>query len=501
MSPLWRCGPRATAGLLTGLLILALTSASPSFAGTALASTALASTARVSTAHASAKHSRTYWVALTSNSSTDRGCGSAGYHSVQSAVNAAEHYENTHRRTAATISVCPGTYAEQVTITRSLSIDGVKEAGNSRPVVIELPASVGDTPAAGLSKTHCQAADSATGTEVPTSVIEVCAARAGGQNTTGVSVSINRVTVEGAWKFEGTCAVSMYGVLVEGGAELSLSNSTVDRVGDFPLQGCQSGVDVEAGYAPTGQVGHLVMSHDRVRTYQKNGITVDGPGSTAKVTSTTVTGAGATPTIAQNGIQISFGATGSVTASKVTDNNYIGTPAEEGDYPTYADGVLVYGGGGSVCGLGAVSPLVRGVHVTGNVLENNDVGVQLFDVNTKCDASTSMPTHNLACSNAVSNEHGYSGGVASADANPAGYETAKGVFIGYQAGLTDSGDGDTICDNNISGTGYSQRDATSTLPNPSPPAFVRPIDVFSFAPPKNADIAGNKFDGRPYKTH
>ena len=70
MSPLWRCGPRATAGLLTGLLILTLTSASPSFAGTALASTA----------HASAKHSRTYWVALTSNSSTDRGCSSAGYH-------------------------------------------------------------------------------------------------------------------------------------------------------------------------------------------------------------------------------------------------------------------------------------------------------------------------------------------------------------------------------------------------------------------------------------
>jgi hypothetical protein len=481
MSPLLRCGSRATAALLTGLLVLALTSASAALASPA--------------------HSRTYWVAPASRSSTDRGCASAAYHSVQAAVTAAERYENSHRTTVPTINVCPGTYSEQVTITRSLSINGVRKSGSNHSVVIELPAAVGDTPAAGLSKTNCQAADSATGTEVPTSVIEVCAARAGGQNTAGVNVSISHVTAEGRWKFEGTCAVSMYGVLVEGGAALTLSDSTVERIWDFPLQGCQSGVGVQAGYAPTGQVGHVVMKNDRVRQYQKNGITIDGLHSTGKIAGATVTGSGATPTIAQNGIQISFGATGSVTASTISANNYIGTPADEGNFPTYADGVLVYGGGGLACGLGADSPLVRDVHVIGNVLQNNDVGIQFFNVNSKCDASVSRPTHDLACSNTVSNAHGYPGGVASADANPAGYETQLQVFIGYQAGLTDSGDQDTICDNSISGTGYAQRDATSTLPNPSPPAFVRPIDVFSFAPPEHADIAGNKFDGRAYRPH
>lgn len=485
MSHLQRRGLRATAGLLTGLLVLALTGALTSIASTALAS--------------SAKHGPTYWVALTSRSSADRGCSSAAYHSVQSAVTAAERYDSSHHAAAPTINVCPGTYSEQLTITRSLSIDGVRESGKSQRVIIELPASVGDTPTAGLSKTKCQTADSTTGTEVPTSVIEICAARTGGQNTTGVSVSISHVTAEGAWKFEGTCAVSMYGVLVEGGATLALRNSVVDRIGDFPLQGCQSGVAVQAGYAPTGQVGHVVMADDRVRQYQKNGITIDGTGSTAKVTGTTVTGSGATPTIAQNGIQISFGATGSVTASTITANNYTGTPADEGDYPTYADGILVYGGGGSVCGLGSASPLVRGVHITGNVLQNNDVGIQLFNVNRKCDASVSTATRNLACSNTVSNAHGYTSGGPSADANPAGYETASDVFIGYQAGITDSGDDDTICDNIISGTGYEPRDATSTLPNPAAPAFTRPIDVFSFAPPRRAHISGNKFDGRAYK--
>jgi hypothetical protein len=487
MSRLLRYGPRATAALLTGLLVLALTSASPLIVSTALAS--------------SAKPGPTYWVALTSKSSSDRGCSSAAYHSVQSAVKAAERYDSSHHGAAPTINVCPGTYSEQVTITRSLKINGVRESGNHQRVIIELPASVGDTPTAGLSKTECQTADSATGTEVPTSVIEICAARTGGQNTTGVSVSISHVTAKGAWEFEGTCAVSMYGVLVEGGARLTLSDSVVDRIGDFPLQGCQSGVGVQAGYAPTGQVGHVVMTDDQVRQYQKNGITIDGRGSTAKITGTTVTGSGATPTIAQNGIQISFGATGSVTASTITANNYTGTPADEGDYPTYADGVLVYGGGGSVCGLGSPSPLVRGVHITGNVLQNNDVGVQLFNINSKCDASVSNATRNLVCSNSISNAHGYDGGVASADANPAGYETANQVFIGYQAGVADSGDGDTICDNLVSGTGYEQRDATSTLPNPSAPAFTRPIDVFSFAPPNHAHISGNKFDGKAYKPH
>jgi hypothetical protein len=471
-----RRGWFVSAGLVTGLIVLAGASAP----------TALASPAA---------KGPTYWVAPTSTGSADTGCGSARYDSVQRAVNAAERYESAHRGAVPRINVCPGTYSEQVTISRSLVITGVKQAGKSRPVAIKLPADVGDTPAAGLSKTNCQAADSSTGTQVPTSVVEVCAARTGGQNTAGVSVSISHVTIEGDWKFEGSCAVSMNGVLVEGGAALDLSDSIVERVGVFPLSGCQSGVGVQIGYAPTGQVGHVVMTGDRVRKYQKNGITIDGLGSTAKISGTTVTGSGATPTIAQNGIQISFGATGSVTTSTITDNNYTGTA------DAYADGVLVYGGGGSVCGIGGISPLVRGVHVSGNVMENNDVGIQLFNVNSKCDASVSTSTHNFACDNAVSNTHGYPHGVASQDANIAGYETGKDTLIGYQAGVTDSGSHDTICDNDISGAGYAPRDATSTLPNPSPPAFVRPIDVFSFAPPVHPEISGNKFDGKAYDPH
>jgi len=444
----------------------------------------------------------TYWVSQTSVSTADTSCRTAAYATIQPAVTAAEALEHgAHPKAVPTIKICPGTYSEQVTIAKSLNLVRASVRSSAGPVVIELPASVGDDVSAGLSATNCQADDSATGTQRPQSVVEICAAKTGGGNTTGVSVSLSHVTIEGNWQFEDSCAVQMYGVLVDGGASLTLTDSVVEQVGDFPLQGCQSGVGVAAGDSVTGQVGHATLTDDTIESYQKNGVVIDGPGSTGNITGTTVTGSGPTPTIAQNGIQISFGATGSVTSSTIAGNNYTGTPQDEGYYPTYADGILVYGGGGSVCGIGKVSPLVRGVHLIGNTLTNNDVGVQLFNVNARCDKSVSTRTRDVACGNVIRNSHGYAGGAAAADANIAGYETAKKVFIGYQAGVTDSGDRDVICNNQIGGTGYSQRDATSTLPNPRPPAFVRPIDVFSFAPPAHVRVFGNSYDGKAYKPH
>jgi hypothetical protein len=466
---------------------------------------ALLATAPAADASATARASAattagaTYWVSPSSHSTADTSCSTAAYSTIQSAVTAAEAREHgTHPRAVPTIKICPGTYSEQVTILKSLDLERAPVHGR-RPVVIQLPASVGDDVSAGLSTTNCQAKTSAS--LLPQSVVEICAAKSGGVNTTGVSVSLSHVTIQGNWQFEDSCAVQMEGVLVEGGASLTLADSVVEQIGDFPLQGCQSGVGVDAGDSLTGQVGHATLTDDTIKAYQKNGVVIDGPGSTAKITGTTVTGSGPTPVIAQNGIQISFGATGSVSHSIVSDNNYTGTPAEEGDYPTYADGILVAGGGGSVCGIGNSSPLVRGARITGNTLTNNDVGVQLVNVNASCDKSVRTPTRDLACGNVIRNSHGYAGRVASPPANIAGYETARHVFIGYQAGVTDSGDRDVVCDNQVSGVGYAQRDATRTLPNPRGPAFVRPVDLFSFAPPAHVRVYGNSFDGKAYKPH
>jgi hypothetical protein len=444
---------------------------------TALAAAALAASA--SAANASAQPG--FWVSPSAvPTGANTSCQTAGYSTVTAAVTAAEAYEALHHGTVPTIDICPGTYTEQLTIMHSLVLTRAPVPASLGPVTIQLPAVPAD------STTNCQAGDAAQGVQAPQSVVEICSALPGGTNTSGVSVTIRDVTVEGNWP-NSVCYDSLYDILVGGGASLSLTGSVVERAGAYPLNGCQGGIGVQVGFAPTSQVGHGYLSGDTVETYQKNGITVDGPGSSADIDKVVVSGIGPTAQIAQNGIQISFGATASLTNSTITGNNYTGT----GD--ASSAGLLTFGGGGSACGLGAVSPLVEHARFVGNVLIGNDIGVALADYDPTCSKSAGTPTRDTVCYNSIQNSHGYPGGVPSPDANVSGF----GSPVGYQAGVSDVGNQDLICDNNISGAGYAPRDATSSLPSPPPPAFVRPIDVVS-GPAIDPGTYGNTFDGRPY---
>jgi hypothetical protein len=470
-----------------GLAVIAAAFAAPAAAATA-------ATAATAGATAAAAAGPAYWVSPNGVSTgKDTGCSTAAYSTIQSAVTAAEAAKTAHGPVP-TIELCPGTYAEQLTITRSLTLVRASVPASQGPVVIQLPAAAGTSQSAPyLSTTSCQAKDAATSTQVPESVIEICAAKAGGINTSGVSVSISHVTVQGNWP-NSVCYDSLYGILAEGGATVSLTDSVVEQIGAYPLNGCQGGVGVEAGFSPTGQVGHAILINDTIESYQKNGVTIDGPGSSAKISGVTVTGDGPTAQIAQNGIQVSFGATAVVIRSTITGNNYTGTGEAS------ATGILVAGGGGSVCGIGAGSPLVRNASFTHNTLINNDIGIALFNVNAACDQSAGTPTRDLACYNTISNDHGYAGG-PSADANISGLVTQKYGAIGDQAGVSDSGFKDVICDNAISGVGYASRDSRKSLPNPKPPAWVRPVDIFSFARAFDPVVHGNTYDGKPYVPH
>lgn len=420
-----------------------------------------------------------YWVSLSGAAGgANRSCQTAAYATVQSAVNAAESYEGTHPGAVPAVDICPGTYTEQVTILDSLTLTRAPVAWDPGSVTIELPAGVGDDQSDGLSSTNCQAGDAAAGVSNPQSVVEICAAGANGVNTTGVQVTISDLTVEGNWP-NNVCNDSLYGILVGGGASLSLSDSTVERIGANPLTsagGCQGGIGIEVGNSVTGQIGHARLTHDTVETYQKNGISIKGSGSTADIDDVDVTGAGATPYIAQNGIEVLYGATGSVTHSTVTGNNYTG--------PNNASsaGILAYG-----CG----SQVVKHATFTGNKLVGNDIGIAMNSLDAACTASTDTPTADTACANVIQNDHGYPGGQASADANVTGWAKPD---IGYQAGVDDIGDRDVICDNVISGAGYAP---LGSLPNPAPPAFVRPVDVVS-TPAIDPLTYGNIFDGQLY---
>ncbi len=441
---------------------------------------AVGGTAAASAATSGGAPSPKYWVATTgsaSNANTD--CATARYSTVQSAVTAAEAAKTAG---APTIEICPGTYQEQVTITKSLNV--THAPGSGRVTIEGLAAPAGST-------SNCQATD--TSSQVPQSVLEICAAKKGGANATGVAVSISRVTIQGDWPAN-VCNDNLYGILVEGGAALYLSQSVVEDIGADPLTsagGCQGGVGVEAGNSNTNQIGHVLLDYVTVQGYQKNGITADGADSTAFVAHSTVTGAGATPYIAQNGIQISTGARGLVVDSTISGNNYTGTGEAS------STGVLIYGGGASCSGGDPQSGLVRNTGVASNTLVNNDIGIALFNLNPACNKSAATPTRDSACYNTISNSHGYPGGVASADANISGLVTSTG-YVGDQAGVSDTGNRDTICHNRISGAGYQPRDEASSLPNPPKPAWVRPVDIYSFAAAIHPQVSGNRYDGKPY---
>jgi hypothetical protein len=237
---------------------------------------------------ASAASAPAYWVSP-SGAAANASCATAGYSSVQAAVTAAETYESQHPGKVPAVDVCPGTYAEQVTITKSLTVTRAPVAASQGDATIKLPAGVGNNQLKGLSTTNCQAADAANKVQTPQSVLEVCAAKAGGGNTTGVKVTVSNLDIKGNWPGS-VCYDSLYDVLVEGGAALHLTGSTVEKAGAVsPLSGCQGGVGVEVGDDSTSQVGHATLSRDTIESYQKNGIT-DTPAGSPRRTPTSPAG-------------------------------------------------------------------------------------------------------------------------------------------------------------------------------------------------------------------
>jgi hypothetical protein len=114
-------------------------------------------------------------------------------------------------------------------------------------------------------------------------------------------------------------APNYYGILVLG-ASVNVSGATVNGIGEAPHNGAQHGVGIAYREGATGTI-----SGSSVSDYQKNGIVARDAGTSVSVSGNTVSGAGPVGYIAQNGIQISYGATGSVTGNSISDNAYTGT--------------------------------------------------------------------------------------------------------------------------------------------------------------------------------
>lgn len=214
-------------------------------------------------------------------------CPGAGFTTVQAAVNAAVP--------GAKIRVCPGTYNEQVTISKPLRI-----RGDNGAIV---------TPSAMTANTTSLA----TGAPIAAAIL------VGGTT----DVKIQGLTVDGANNEISGCGPTLIGIFYRNASGKIEDGAVRNMKLGAGLEGCQSGLGifVQSG---SGGASSVAVEDSSVHDFQKNGITGNGLGTDIRVKGNVVTGIGPTTGAAQNGIQIGFGAIGRIEENTVA--NHIWSP-------------------------------------------------------------------------------------------------------------------------------------------------------------------------------
>ncbi len=258
-----------------------------------------------------------------------------------------------------TIYICPGTYAEQVLITKNLTLIGVgtnglsgaNATGANNPVIV--------SPVLGVI---ANASDLFDGSPIAAQIAVVTPSGAAAP----IKVNLSNLAVDGSNNQLSGCGTDLVGIYYENASGMINQNATRYQELSQSLFGCQDGlaIYVVSGYG-SGGTAVVTISNNSVHDYDKNGITVDGSGTVATVTGNYVVGIGATPLIAQNGIQVSDGATGSVRNNTVTDDVYISPSG--GPYYS-ATGILLYDSG----------TVSAGVTISGNTVSNSQGGIVTY---------------------------------------------------------------------------------------------------------------------------
>ncbi|HTP10557.1 MAG TPA: right-handed parallel beta-helix repeat-containing protein, partial [Anaerolineae bacterium] len=232
-----------------------------------------------------------------------------------------------------TVKVATGTYAEQVAITQRLTLIGVGSPTIQEPVTL-------------LDSEDC----SSWGVGNRKSLITI--------SGVGVNVEVAGFTLNG---MNGTTLNAA--IYVRGGATANIHDNTLANLGTS-----DTNLGMIVGRNSCHTTGIATVARNVIGGYGKGGVVVDGIGSSATIITNTITGAGATANAAQNGIQISRGA--SATISGNTISGHICTQVAGGctDDPRVsltadgAAGILLYASG-------------PGVTITNNLLDQNQFGI------------------------------------------------------------------------------------------------------------------------------
>ena len=343
---------------------------------------------------------------------------------IQKAVNASP--------AGTVIKVCPGNYPEQVVIAKDLTLEGIEY--ETEDAVVILP------PAGGLV---ANVTDVDSGDRVAAQLVV--------QNTG--SISISNLTVDGTGNGL-SCGPDVRGILFQSSSGTVKHVALRNQVPNGIPNGCQVGesiwVETAAGHSST-----VTIEHSSVHNYNKNGITGNDAGTNLTLAGNYVQGAGVVPDggAAQNGIQVGFGATGTIKHNIVIDNIY-GNPmvaasadillydAAENSNITisgnivgnsqlpialYTDKVGVYGDGVSVTGnraFGAstydgIDVCTNGNTVTGNTIVNSAESGMHLDASCGSTGQSNTVTGNAilesACAGILDDTNGTGGNTITDD--------------------------------------------------------------------------------------
>jgi hypothetical protein len=291
---------------------------------------------------------RLYVAPGTANPS-NTGCGAAGFNTIQSAVNVA-HPDSV-------VIVCPGVYAEQIAITTpKITIRGMKSA-IIRPIAMSQ-----------------NATDEDSGTPIY-SIIDV---KPGAH-----SVRLIGLTVDGsaAGPSLNACSEDFIGVLYQASPGSSNRVSgTLHRITVENIKATNAGcggnlaVLVQSGPSGTSSAG-LRVTASNISGYGKNGVTCSDIGTTCTLLDNTIT-TSPTSVVAQNGVQIGFGAIAKLEKNIIVGDNWTayGTDSNPQVQSDFGAGVLLYAAGVNTAGVTTRSSLVKN-----NQLTDDQIGVEVVD--------------------------------------------------------------------------------------------------------------------------
>jgi hypothetical protein len=269
--------------------------------------------------------------------SNNGSCPNPDFTSIQAAVTAAGPHD--------TVKVCPGTYTEQVRI-ETHAKDGLKlESLRPLEARIQFP---------------------------PVTVADNQLVRVRGAQ----DVTIRGFTITGPFVTSSGCSDAVpgahEGIRVDGGGDATIRDNHITQIQNqvTALFGCQDGIAVRVGRSAESTTGSAVIDHNVIDTYQKNGPTIDGAGSTATVKDNTIDGGGASMQTARNGVQVGRGASAVIHNNQITGNSYIG--AGDSSCPAAQDvidcndatGILIF-------------EVTGNVEASNNSLATNDLGLDL----------------------------------------------------------------------------------------------------------------------------